>query len=51
VAIAERALASAAALVTIPNAGGRFSTRILPQPDAVERIRQELAAALESLSD
>lgn len=43
---AEQALASAANLVTIPNAGGRYSTQILPDPDAVLRLRADLAAAI-----
>ena len=27
------------ALVTIPNAGGRFSTRILPEPEKLASLR------------
>ncbi|MBN1417617.1 MAG: DUF4091 domain-containing protein [Planctomycetes bacterium] len=46
---AEEVLARGAALVPIPNAGGRHSTRILPDPDAVLRIREEAAEAIERL--
>lgn len=46
---AEQALAAAAALVTIPNAGGRYSTQILPDPDAVLRVRADLAGAIVAL--
>ncbi|MHB8897447.1 MAG: glycoside hydrolase domain-containing protein [Thermoguttaceae bacterium] len=44
---AEEALAAAAALVDIPNAGGRYSTRILPDPVALFRTRTRLAEAIE----
>ena len=46
---AEAALAEARGLVTIPNAGGRYSTRILPDPDAVLRVKEVLARAIEGL--
>ncbi|MBL7044200.1 MAG: carbohydrate binding domain-containing protein [Pirellulaceae bacterium] len=46
----ERALARAAELVEIPNAGGRYSTKILPDPDAVYKVRRGLAEAIESMS-
>lgn len=46
---AERALERAAALVAIPNAGGRYSTRILPDPDEVYEARRAVAAAIEGL--
>jgi len=46
---AERALERAAALVTIPNAGGRYSTRILPDPGEVYEVRRAVAAAIEGL--
>ncbi len=49
VAAAESALADAQNLVTIPNAGGRYSTRILPDPDAVFRVKEKVAQAIESL--
>jgi len=48
---AQRALEGARLLVPIPNAGGRYSTKILPDPDAVYRVRQALGEAIESLSD
>ncbi len=47
---ARKALAAAAALVEIPNAGGRYSSRILPDPAALLRARAEVAEAIESLS-
>jgi len=46
---AERALEQAAALVTVPNAGGRYSTRILPDPTDVYEARRVVAAAIEGL--
>ena len=46
----EDALALAAKLVDIPNAGGRYSTKILPDPDAVLRVKEAVAKAIESLS-
>ena len=49
IAAAARTLAEAQALVTIPNAGGRYSTRILPDPDAVLRTKERLAQAIEAL--
>jgi hypothetical protein len=49
VATAERALASAQELVSMPNPGGRYSTRILPDPDAVFRVKEDVARAIESL--
>ncbi len=45
----ERALAEAAKLVEIPNAGGRYSTKILPDPDAVLRVKEAVAKAIEAL--
>ncbi|HUT36264.1 MAG TPA: glycoside hydrolase domain-containing protein [Planctomycetota bacterium] len=47
---AERVRAEAAALVAIPNRGGRYSTSLLPDPDAVPRLRAEVARAIESLA-
>ncbi len=49
-AAAEQALAQAARLVPIPNAGGRYSTKILPDPEAVYRVRKVVAEAIEGLS-
>jgi hypothetical protein len=46
---AARALAAAQDLVTIPNSGGRYSTRFLPDPDAVFRVKESVARAIESL--
>jgi hypothetical protein len=46
---ARGALAAAARLVPIPNAGGRYSTRILPDPDAVLRAKELVARAIEGL--
>jgi hypothetical protein len=40
----------ASELVDIPNAGGRHSTRILPEPEAIPRLRAALAEAIERLS-
>jgi len=48
-AAAEQALAAAQELVSIPNAGGRWSTRILPDPDAVLRVKEQVARAVEAL--
>jgi len=45
----EAALRAAGKLVAIPNAGGRYSTRILPDPDAVFRVREQVAPAIEKL--
>lgn len=47
---ARQALAQAAKLVTIPNAGGRYSTRILPNPDAVLQVKEAVARAIEGLA-
>jgi hypothetical protein len=46
---AQKALATAAGLVEIPNAGGRFSSKILPEPQVLERVRTQVAEAIESL--
>ncbi len=48
--VARQALAKASTLVTIPNAGGRYSTKILPNPDAVFQTKEALARAIERLS-
>lgn len=50
-AAAEQALADAARLVTIPNAGGRYSSKILPDPDAVLRAKEAVSRAVEALGD
>ena len=43
-------LEQAAELVTIPNAGGLQSSKILPDPEAVYRVREGLAQAIEELT-
>jgi hypothetical protein len=48
-AAAERALASARELVSIPNPGGLRSTEILPNPDTVPATRKAVNAALVKL--
>jgi hypothetical protein len=47
---AERALAMARELVTIPNAGGLRSTEILPNPDRIPAVRKAVNAALVQLT-
>lgn len=47
---AVRVLDEATRLVPIPNAGGRYSTKILPEPEMLYRVRQNLARAIEELS-
>ena len=47
---AEAALTAAAELVEIPNAGGRYSSKILPDPGALLRTRIQVAEAIEGLS-
>jgi len=47
VAAGERALAQAQQLVTIPNAGGLLSTRVLPDPDTVLEAKERVARAIE----
>ena len=49
VAAAERALALAEELVTIPNAGGLRSTEILPDPERLPAARRAVNAALVQL--
>lgn len=46
---AEATLNDAAALVEIPNAGGYFSTKILPDPRRLYAVRQRLAQAIEAI--
>jgi hypothetical protein len=50
VSAAKKALAEARSLVTIPNAGGRYSTKILPDPDALLAVREAVARAIEGLA-
>jgi hypothetical protein len=45
----SRAREAAAGLVSMPNRGGRYSTALLPEPDAVPRLRAGVAKAIESL--
>jgi len=47
---AEAVRAEAAALVAIPNKGGRYSTALLPDPHAVPRLRSRLGEAIERLA-
>jgi len=47
---AEAAMQQAAALITIPNTGGRYSSKILPEPGAVYEVRKAVASAVEQLS-
>ncbi len=46
---AERTLNDAQQLVQIPNDGGYYSTRILPEPERLYAVRRAVAAAIESL--
>ncbi|QNN24674.1 DUF4091 domain-containing protein [Planctomycetales bacterium ZRK34] len=46
---ARAALADAESLVTIPNAGGRYSTKILPEPMKLVSLRIRIAEAIEKL--
>ena len=46
---AERILAAAEGLVTIPNAGGLRSTEIMPDPDAVSAVRFHTGEEIEGL--
>ncbi|MDD4268345.1 MAG: DUF4091 domain-containing protein [Pirellulales bacterium] len=48
---ARQALAAAAELVEIPNAGGRYSSRILPDPERLFQVREQLAEAIEKAAD
>lgn len=45
----EEALARAGRLVPIPNAGGRYSSKILPDPNAVYQVKEAVAKAIEGL--
>ncbi|MEN6547505.1 MAG: glycoside hydrolase domain-containing protein [Armatimonadia bacterium] len=46
---AREALQEASGLVDFPSAGGRYSTKILPDPEAVYRLREKVAGAIEGL--
>jgi hypothetical protein len=48
--VGQAALDAASELVSIPNAGGRFSTKILPDPDQIFRVKVQVARAIEQLS-
>jgi hypothetical protein len=47
---AEQAIEFARTLVFMPNAGGRFSSLILPNPERVYEAREKIARAIEELS-
>jgi hypothetical protein len=47
---AQATLEMASKLVSIPNAGGCYSSRILPDPDAVLRVKEAVARAIEGLT-
>jgi len=47
---AVRILAEFAALLDIPNAGGRYSSKILPEPNKLTALRLQAGAAIERLS-
>ena len=46
---AQDALGLAAELIDMPSTGGRYSTKILPDPDAVFEVRRAVAQAIEKL--
>ncbi len=46
---AERAMEQASRLVTIPNAGGKYSSKILPDPNAVYAAKEAVARAIEKV--
>ena len=46
---AERAIEQANRLVTIPNAGGRYSSKILPAPESLYAAKEAVARAIEKL--
>jgi hypothetical protein len=48
-AAAAQALARAERLVTIPNAGGCYSSKILPDPDELYLLREQVGMAIEGL--
>ena len=47
--VGVKALQAADSLVDMPSAGGRYSTKILPDPDQVFRVKEKVAKAIESL--
>jgi len=49
VAAAQKALDQAESLVSMPCAIGRYSTQILPDPDAVFQVKEAAARAIEAL--
>jgi len=48
---ARAVLAMAARLVPVPNAGGRYSTKILPEPDVVPLLKEAIAREIERLRE
>lgn len=46
----DRALRAALDLVHIPNAGGRFSTKILPEPTALDEVKRGLGENIEKMN-
>jgi uncharacterized protein YjbJ (UPF0337 family) len=46
---ADQALARAKRLVTIPNAGGCYSSKILPDPEELYLLREQVGRAIEGL--
>ena len=49
VVAARETLEQASQLVEIPNAGGRYSSKILPDPDRVLEVRTRVAEAIEAV--
>jgi hypothetical protein len=49
VAAAAAALSRADRLVTIPNAGGCYSSKILAEPEEIYRLKEEVGTAIEGL--
>lgn len=47
---AKQALELARSLVFMPNAGGRFSSQILPEPELVYKVREKIAQTIEKLN-
>lgn len=45
----EKALEKVRKLITIPNAGGRYSTKLLPNPEDVYKLRELVAKVIEKL--
>jgi hypothetical protein len=48
--LGRQALAQADSLAPLPNPGGRYSSKVLPDPDAVFAVKRGLAEAIEKLS-